>query len=447
MKGDHRLRNGDTLKFGGAGSEFIIETKDFSVFIGKTKQKETIIELSMRFGFGVIQDPSKATYLVLDDDFSDELDSDLVTALLLSKYIVSPSYFTQLTSNPSVFSLALIQPGVVSKKYPMDCWIPQRSRLTTFRNIFEGIKRFFIISEDKKDDEIMINTMRIIGEIIGNIETKCINLCDSLNNFTFNELLILKSSKKHSIAVTNPTRSVSFPSILEALIKSDGQLIDICTIYPETTKTSSIEMSNDIPVKPINEHVTNIEIEPYFSSVKPPESLTGAQIKSINVLTGVSDDYNGPSLTAVQPIPLNFLRIPRPSDSSVSGKTPKFIKCQPKHRQPGTIPALIGPEQLNPVNNHSSALKTDTGMKRRILVKDSWLAEDDFIEDDKKDKWNNIISHPNPNLRISPNPQSKPTFIPTDSHLPTQVSPIPRIPSISSKFQSTFFKNLTKGGK
>ncbi len=464
VKTERALRNGDTVKFGGAESEFVVEHKDFTVFISKKCREANLIEsLASNFGIPVVLDAIKSNYFVLNDDFAGELDSDLAIALLQAKCIVSPSYFIQLQPIQSqqcnsTFSLALMQPTVVPKMYPLDCWIPQKNRLPTFRSVFEGIRRFIVLETETENTK---SVMKRIGGSIGGIETKVIRLDDLLNgtDLSFTELLILTG--RMQVKVNSSIRTVSFSSILAALINCDSQLVDINTIHPskpananevvkEVTGTQTPIMQ--VPIT----HVPIIQAGVQAPIIQPPSVTYSEPLDTT--------DYVGPSLTALLPIPVSFLRSNAPITATAPqphSKT-KFVKCHPKHRQPGTIPALIGPDQLQTLNRPASTAISPTtnnsSTRRRVLVKDSWLTEDDFVSEYPKSRGSrdandagsmtvklnsslkentitvkdqSIVKH-QPNT-ISPSAPTT-TTIPTPTAIPT-----------TTKFQSAFFKNLTKG--
>lgn len=430
VKADFILKNGDTVKFGGAETEFVVEKKDFSVFISKSLGDSTdagiIKSLAERFGFPLVEDVSEAAYFVLNDNFTGEMDSHLVSALLQAKYIVSPAYFTQLKSYTEQnsnfsFSLALIQPALVSKLYPMDCWIPQKSRLQTFKSIFEGIKRFVVFENEYRR---IIEIVQVFAEIVGGIEVKVVGNCDAL---TFNELLIHSDSDwvRLNLKVNIPTRSLAFPLLLSALIRNDRQLAEINVIYPEVKEAkvnTIVEESRKEVIEPISKIKTSIE----------PKTTSFEH----NTLNSVESNIPTRSLTTLLPMPANLLR-PSISHQTSIPKPTKFVKCYPKHRQPGIIPALIGPDQLNTLSRPVDTIPAPTGTdaKRRVLIKDSWLAEDDFVEEGQKQ---------------TEKPVSKPAKIQAIQHepinpAPTTTNSIPNTQPIASKFQSAFFKNLTKG--
>ena len=439
------LNSGDTIKFGGAGSEFMVEKKDFSVFISvgvsdNNLNLKIINELSSKYGFPVENDPRNALYFILNDDFSGLLDANLVTALLLAKYIVSPTHFTTqlLNSEPNrPFSLALIQPSIVSKLYPMDCWTPQRSRLLAFKNVFEGIKRFLVL--DDSCDSGVVSVMRVIGEIIGGIQTHQISGIDEDFSIPFNELLILPNNSEFTVKVSSkPLRSVSYPSILEALVRSDSKLININTIYPLTSTVKIVEEGRSEKPKPKPPKINLAKNEipapvPVIISAAVPIDLHDEDEDGTSPSPSPS-----PSLTTLIPMPSNLFIVPK-------SKTSKFVKCHPKHRQPGTIPALIGPEQLQASRPLSTSSTSAITTKRRVLVRDSWLAEDDnLVEPVPRDKVNtlnnNNLSHAN-NLQSNLNKSTTNNAPPTS---PTSTSTSTSSAPVASKFQSAFFKNLTK---
>ena len=77
VSGTASLKSGDKIKFGGATSEFILELKDFSVFV-KTKRSNylaSLRDLGNRFGFEVNHENVKeAAYFILDERDGEYLD-------------------------------------------------------------------------------------------------------------------------------------------------------------------------------------------------------------------------------------------------------------------------------------------------------------------------------------------------------------------------------------
>ena len=444
IAGSATVKSGDKIKFGGATSEYLLELKDFSVFL-KTERPNYLAnlkEIGQRFGFDVrVKDVSEAAYFILD---SEDIDADLIEALLLGKYIVSPAYFSQLEqtdSNGHGFSLALIQPSISSRKVPLDCWIPQKSRLATFKTIFEGIKGFVLIDGNYSH---LIESVKVVGMLLG-IDIKILS---EFSNIKFNELLIFSKNNCTNLAeqIANPVRILYFESVVDALLKNEGQLIEMQTVYP-----------------------LNKSADAKSESVVEPKRIVPAETETV-ILEPI---YNGRSLTAVIPIPSEFLR-EKPSQSAISlhapaSKLPKFVKCHPRHRPPGTIPALIGPDQLEPSTRRPALTPTSpqssNTLKRRLLVKDSWLAEDDFSETEiKKGTERTLSVKENTALfntqatkaaLLSSNTEAN-TNNPINSvlasaeksssfHLQTPIShaSIQSNSTASSKFQSSFFRNLS----
>lgn len=442
------IKSGDKIKFGGASSEFILELKDFSVFV-KTNNPNYLNEMRVsgsKFDFEIKNSVIEAAYFILD---TEEIDSDLIKALILSKFIVSSAYFSQLLSNNySSFSLALMQPRIPS--FPLDCWIPQKSRLVTLKTAFDGIK-CFILSPDCRN--FVVDSVKFIGNIL-EINVKMVS---DIGNLKFNELL-MSSEGNLAELIQVPIRKLEFESLVDALIRNDGNLIEINTIYP-------VKSLNNLNNKTINDNYEEVHDEiPQIVSVP-----------SVN-----QPVYSGRSLTIVHPMPSNFIRklqaastAPAPNPSPLipipSSKPPKFVKCHPIHRQPGTIPALIGPDQLEPSTGRPEfalggklSLTGTSNAKRRVLVKDSWLAEDDFedgrgagvaVEAElkiKKESGLKLSVKENLSEAGDANTKSKETEIETINvskkvQLTTTIaSTTPTISSTTtSKFQSSFFKNLS----
>lgn len=467
LNGSATLKSGDKIKFGGATSEFILESKDFSVFV-KTRRSDCLSklrELGSEFGFEVrVKGVKEAAYFILD---CEDIDAELIEALLLAKYIVSPSYFFQLNqhqlgSDGNCFSLALMQPIISSKTFPMDCWIPQKSRLATFKTVFEGIKRFVLLEEDNEQ------LVKVIAGLLG-IEVK---ITSEPSNLKFNELLLIRDANRSvSELIGNPTRILDYESVIEALLRNDGQLIEIQTVYPES-RVVEPETLKAVPVNTVKSNEINTgDCVPIITSPSP----------------SIDQVYTGRSLTAVIPIPSNLLRpateLSTPAVPPYSiAKAPKFIKCHPKHRQPGTIPALIGPDQLASSTRRPAPLpqSPQSTMKRRVLVKDSWLAEDDFNESEirqgtmggrklpakenrglfnltsSKPLISSYTSNSTDNIQITgtinthshitgTNTMINPSPATTATATEPETNPPPPLISTgaSSKFQSAFFKNLS----
>lgn len=499
-----QLKHGDTVKFGGATSEFVVESKNFNVYTKSQKTKGMFKELTDKFGNSIELVPKlqEALYLVIDDNEQiNEVDSDLIYALISCKFIVSPSYFSQLLQN-NTMSLGLIQPAIISKSFPTDCWLPRKERLNLLRKAFEGIKRLIFIGGDK--NELVI---KIIGTFL-EIETKSVQIYEIIN-LKFNELFVISSSICPNLKdLVDPIRTINYQSIIDAVIRCDGKLLEFSTIYPDKSRDQIFldekreRLSSFVDDSPI---IKIVDTEPISSVDQLPFPLpvSISELDSV-LLNKISreNDYRGPSLTAVVPMSATLLRPPQPqphpqplSDDSIS-KKPKFIKCHPRNRLPGTIPALFGPHQLQPCLSINTVINNGVqGTKRRILVKDSWLAEDDLVEEDscksdintlnmnikenlqqqnnlqekvsinstaassleltsldnnsnQQNIMSNLNKHKNSTITFNNtnniiNSASKTLSIP--SVVPTSPTPPSSTATGNSKFQSSFFKNLSKG--
>lgn len=476
-----QLKHGDTVKFGGATSEFVVEAKDFTVYTKSQKNKGMFRELKAKFGIEVVTNMQEAAYFVIDDNEQiNEIDTDLIFAFLSCKCIVSPSYFSQLLQS-NTMSLGLIQPTITSKIFPVDCWLPRKERLNMLRNAFEGINRLVLLGGDKNE-----NMVKIIGNALG-IETKSIQSYE-LRELKFNELFVVSSIYPDAKDLKDPIRIVKYQSIIEAVVRCDGKLIEVNTVYPE--KPKELERNVAVDEQP-KERLSFLKETPSFSIESKervllvdqsmplerlPSSIELPLPAPVNDLSLSQDlDYKGPSLTAVVPMPSTLLRPAQSQSSSVepgtNGKKPKFVKCHPRHRLPGTIPALFGPDQLQPcrpttiVNSNISG--NVQGLKRRVLVKDSWLAEDDLVDEDAQgssaativvkenklqrniEQVTNSYSITNVNKSNQTNAINQITKNISSNNTNTippsaSTTNIPN-PASNSKFQSSFFKNLSKG--
>jgi hypothetical protein len=438
-----QLKHGDIVKFGGASSEFVMEAKDFSAYVKSQRAKIFFKELKEKFGIEAVTSLQEAAYFVLDDDEEiNEVDPDLISALLSCKLIVSPSYFSQLLQS-NTMSLGLIQPSITSKLFPADCWLPRKERLNLLRSAFEGIKRFVMLEGDK--NEKMFKT---IGSHL-EIETNSIQLYE-LRDLKFNEVFIVSSLYFDVKDLKDPIRTVNYQSLVEAVIKCDGKLIEVSTVYPEKTKEPEREREDYGSMDGgmlVDEPKTTQIVD--LSSIEQHESL------KVSITSSLSQeiDYKGPSLTAVSPMPSSLLR---PSDSSE--KKLKFVKCHPRHRLPGSIPALFGPDQLQPCRPTIVNGDGVQPLKKRVLVKDSWLAEEDLVEEEVKEnrqqERSNFPTKTNVNVteqsrinKLNPMNISDQTtkIVEAPPPLPTTNPAIPAPQATNSKFQSSFFKNLSKG--
>lgn len=476
-----QLKHGDTVKFGGATSEFVVEAKDFTVYTKSQKNKGMFRELKAQFGIEVVTNVQEAAYFVIDDNEQiNEIDTDLISAFLSCKCIVSPYYFSQLLQS-NTMSLGLIQPTITSKMFPVDCWLPRKERLNVLRNAFEGIKRFVLLGGDKNE-----NMVKIIGNALG-IETKSIQSYE-LRELKFNELFVVSSIYPDAKDLKDPIRTVKYQSIIEAVVRCDGKLIEINTVYPEKLKEPERNVTVDEQPKErpsfLKETPSSIEPKERVLLVDQYQSMSIERLPSsielplpapVNDFSFPQDlDYKGPSLTAVVPMPAKLLRPTQSQSSSVepdtNGKKPKFVKCHPRHRLPGTIPALFGPDQLQPCRpttiTNSNITGNVQGLKRRVLVKDSWLAEDDLVDEDaqgssaativvKENKLQRNIEQVTNSYTITNVNKSNQTNAINQSttNISSNTNTIPLSatttnitnPASNSKFQSSFFKNLSKG--
>ena len=421
----------------------------------------------------MVKNVSEGVYFVLEDHSLQSIESipkDLVEALLEGKYIVSPAFYSQLLEASTIsngiigtnfcFSLALIQPVLTLKgsksSVPVDCWLPRVGRSLAIKKVLEGVTR--LICGDLETFQVL----KVIAESIG-LEVKLIerSLLVQLRSLAFNEILVIfNESDKPSIdQLTNSLRCVTFKSLIEAFLLVDSHLIDLETLYP----TSTLKIKNEIINDKNCERICDRDLE-FKSNVIEPEN----------------DNYIGPSLTTVILMPSNYLRnhednLKYCNDGVTSGKSSKFVKCHPKHYKPNTIPALIGPDQLRSINSEVSAsvsvssvnganggnkINNGNNLKRRILIKDSWLVEDDIVGggEIERDSMSSLKDSKNKHINSEDKSNSKSKSI-VNNLENNSVSNIENDAKISdinatnnnnnslnaSKFQSSFFKNLSKG--
>jgi hypothetical protein len=456
-----QLKHGDTVKFGGASSEFVVEAKDFSVYVKSQRTKRFFKVLKEKFGVDIVSSLQEAAYFVLDDDEEiNEVDPDLISAFLSCKLIVSPSYFSQLLQSNTI-SLGLIQPSITSKLFPVDCWLPRKERLNLLRNAFEGIRRLVMLEGDKNE-----KVLKTIGSHL-EIETNSTQSYE-LRDLKFNELFIVSSLYPDVKDLKDPIRTVKYQSLIEAVIRCDGKLIEVSTVYPEKAKELERERG-DMLLNYGSKERGMLADEPQTIQIvddMPSSSIEQATYLKVSAPASFSQeiDYNGPSLTAVFPMPASLLRPAQfqsqaPSDSSE--KKPKFVKCHPRHRLPGSIPALFGPDQLQPCRPMTVNGDGVQSSKRRVLVKDSWLAEEDLVEEEEgldvkmvkenRQQRSNVptkttITEQSTVNKLNPMNISDQTTKIVETPLPPTNPAVPPAPqATNSKFQSSFFKNLSKG--
>lgn len=411
-----------------------VEERDVSMFIGRGCEGSLVDELreaSKKFGIGVCERVCDAAYFVFDEgtrtltdkkhELCDVMDVYLCEAFLLGKYFVSPVFYTRLLHS-NQFSVALMQPE--SRVIPCESWLPRRGRLDLLRGSFEGINELVVIRGEGRIQQLKEEIALMVSRLLG---IKFLLLADqnecNARQFAFNQLLIVCATEPDPRIVC-AVRAVRFEAVLEAIVSNNLKAIDMETIYPPRV----------------------------IETVEPVKSQPGP----IPVELGQMTDQV--SLTSLLPCPVDFLRRP--------DKKQKFIKCHPKHHRPGTIPALIGPDQLK-APSQVATMPVVASSKRRILVKDSWLAEDDvlLVNDNSEGEYGgdnnttntintmntrNTISTRNINVVSNNEIESKliqkvPISTTTQSTHSTHSTPISPIKtSATTKFQSSFFKNLSK---
>lgn len=419
------LKENDLIKFGGTTSEFVVERMNFTVLTDGLKRKENvdlIRILSKQFLFQTcnheqLQQQQESSLLVVyDEPIKSFFDKSLLFGLAHDANFVTIDYFSQLTKDSNNFSVALVQPTCPAF-FSANLLLPKSGRKDIFKKIFEGCGCSQVYALEEETLDILRSFLHKQNVQFSQLTMN--KTATQMVDIRFCDLLVVSdASDVKSLKFIETSRVIKLKSLIEAFVRVDGRYLDIENVYanvnlPNPNPEAKIKIISD-PHRDDAEFIfislrtaANIK-EPFVKEFtrelvvkERPVSASTTTISfdsaaSVTPFDPSSSAYEGPSLTCVVPIPANFLRSKsavtqtqtqseleleeRAIDSLLPSKK-GFVKCHPVSYCPGSIPALIGPEQLQQVSNVvSTNPNADGKLKRRILVKDSWLAEDDQID-------------------------------------------------------------------
>lgn len=214
------MKSGDSIKFGGATSDFMyqifsemlnnnvccrIEERDLSVFIDSRADKTVMEELKIiceRFGIPITDRVRDAAYYLFlngkETDLCGLLDADLCEALLSAKYIVSKDFFMQLASSndSNQFSLALMQPEC--RVVPMETWLPRQGRLSALKRALEGFEGLCLLPDN--EGRAIFREKETVSRISQCLDLESIEPSITTENLNFNQLLVFSKAQCHGLS-------------------------------------------------------------------------------------------------------------------------------------------------------------------------------------------------------------------------------------------------------
>jgi hypothetical protein len=388
--------------------------------------------LSRKFGFQLTSKVAEAwNYIVFDGPIS-QLDSDMIVGLAREACFVGISYFEQLSDNANAFLPALQQPQCIA--FNPQALLPKSGRRSLLASHFSGIRTVYCFNEEN---------FMVMSAIIGSQEGErpLVKRFDPAAMPRFCDLVIVEGAPEAEFdpcLFKESVRFLSYFSLISGYVSADMSEIIIETFHPKTRKehetvigaktslsrtlesvlpqttestlpvssssssssSSCISEPQKVPLSDrihVNTNPVCIEANanPIRANMKPPEPTF---------------NYSGPSLTCV--LAANLFRPSVPISAvadpitalSTAKNFKRFQKCHPLNYKPGSIPSLIGPDQLVPTTSFASGTATGPGdrkrgrdsmelddwkpgpnSRRRILVKDAWLEEDEVRKENQRD--------------------------------------------------------------
>ena len=295
---------------------------------------------------------------------------------------------------------------------------------------------------------------------------------EDCSNVPFCDLIVCGGRETRAeLRVRQLTRTIAIESLVDAFIQGNESLICIENVYPlvgvESVRNvdedeKGLHEAEDVQMNPIAMADSMADASKPFSlaitmaDASKPFPLANAS-KPTTVLTEQSTTPSS-SPVILQPFPPSLLR---PSQPPATATKTKFIKCHPLTRQPHSIPLLYGPHQLQSTAAPITAGAGGTGRKR-VLVRDEWLAEDDFGKGIRIGVSSNVgntasavksttinaltssVSTVNTSITASTTTTPSTTTVPSTTTTQSTPSTTASNTQTTSKFQSSFFQNLQK---
>ena len=336
--------------------------------------------LAHTFNFQLTEDLSSPAwnYALFPDQIT-AITPHLLNAMARQATIVRFDYFSQLRLG-NTFHEGLVQPAVTPGLFfTGNHLLARQSRKFLLAEALSSVR--YLICLNEKHFQLLSALQLVLG--------KCSVTSTVPATIPYCDLIVVGEAELHNppIKLSQRSRFISIDSIVEAFILSNDTLLRIESLEPEPIReVSVIETGNEIVNDSVAEIVNEIVNESVISG--NPSTQSTPLLSSLSSTSIQASRSNSSSLVLVESIPQSFLRNPpHPHSTSLQSKnTKRFVKCHPITRAPQSIPALLGPDQLrlttnNTINNNTtkSAPKRDD-QKKRILVRDDWLAEDGFAE-------------------------------------------------------------------
>lgn len=364
---------------------FRIESVPVCVFVGEVSAlnaRSQLAALAARFAFSLSSDLSDPSwnFAILPDSIA-QVTPGLLAALARSASIVRLEHFTQLAQSGGIpFSEGLLQPHC-STLFPPQCLLPRAKRCEALSTALTGVRRLVCLEEG---DYALLRTLE-----------SCLNVSVVLvtgglaGSLPFCDLLVCAPEGRVGVRVDRLTRSVTAGSLIEAFLHADETLLCIENIFPavEASEAASVAASDHQSTARTSSEpsLQQSNHPPAAAALPPTTSPLPATAAANSTRNNASFKQQQPmpfvetSPVLRQPMPASLLRpIPPPTTTAAAAATGarRFVKCHPVNRQPGSVPVLFGPHQLQPTSLKAAAAAAAANKKRRILVTDAWLAED-----------------------------------------------------------------------